>query len=625
MFNINLGFKKELILVITLSFFSYAAIALLTLLSLGQIDRTFLSIEQLNQTISASKNLHIELLSAGQADHVQLEPLLTSANRLKEALISSQKPSESQEKIPSNIDSLFVHVEQWAQLKQEITQQQELIGHTDNIGYRAETAQALAEIEKTLFSNLKSDFDHLKESILRAGEQKKPQMFQQASVALDTFQQAVKSMEFEDFYGPKITALSNQLERLKNTTTELSYNQQQSLTLYQSISQQLKRLDNALADKLIQARLDANKVSSSARNVLLALSIVMALVTAGLLIHTSSRIIRRLDQMSGIFSDISQGDLTKQITPPPIEKDALDSTLTSIGTMTDALNHLLRNVVQESAQLKQQTESLDQVCRSMSLHGDTTHKQSENMVLLSDQINSSTQAIVQAGQNNQQQSQAMQDAVLKGESVIQQTLHSMTQLTGTLDSLSQQMEDLDDASNQVNGMTEMINTIAEQTNLLALNAAIEAARAGESGRGFAVVADEVRDLASRTVGATQHIADVTHTMQAGIQALFSAMSEGSAHIDQSQQLGQDASQALHQIRTMMNQSVQANKQLNEQIEAIATAVTAMSESIYTISDSVSQSQQLNQTVDEFVNQCREKSETLLETAGQFKCINSNSG
>ena len=619
MFTINMGFKKELFLVITLSFLSYAAIAVLTLLSLNRIDLGFLSTEQLNRTLSASKDLHIQLLTAGQSASAELDPLQASANQLKQQLSSNPETSEQL----TESQALFTDVKHWSQLKQQITAQEQQIGETANTGYRGETANALAEIEKVLFSNLKTEFDHLEAAILQAGEHKQPLLFQQTTDTLKAFESAVKAIEFEDLYAPKIAALSVQLERLGTTSIELSHNQQLSLKLYHNISQQLTQLENSLGAELKQARLDVNGISSSVRNILLTLSAIMALITAGLLIHTSRRIIHRLDQMSGLFRGISQGDLTKQIEVPHIEKDALDSTLSSIGSMTTSLNQLLHAVVQESAQLKQQTESLDQVCKSLSEHGTDTHSQSENMVALTEQINHNTQAIVQSGLNTQQQSSEMQDAVLKGESVIQQTLQSMTQLTGTLDKLSLQINDLDDASKQVNGMTEMINTIAEQTNLLALNAAIEAARAGESGRGFAVVADEVRELASRTVEATQHIADVTHNMQSGIQALLNAMSESASHIDQSQQLGQDASLSLQQIRTVVHQSMEANKELNAQIESIATAVTAMSNSVYAISGSVTQSQQLNQTVDDFVSQCRLKSESLLHTAGQFKCTSPN--
>jgi len=86
-----------------------------------------------------------------------------------------------------------------------------------------------------------------------------------------------------------------------------------------------------------------------------------------------------------------------------------------------------------------------------------------------------------------------------------QSTQSTAEVLSAAQAAERMVQNLTQASRRIGDISSLINTIAAQTNLLALNATIEAARAGDAGRGFAVVASEVKALASQTARATEDI------------------------------------------------------------------------------------------------------------------------
>ena len=139
------------------------------------------------------------------------------------------------------------------------------------------------------------------------------------------------------------------------------------------------------------------------------------------------------------------------------------------------------------------------------------------------------------------------DAARNGERAVQDTIAAMAEIWDVVNATAETVNQLGELGEEIGAVVETIHNIAEETNLLALNAAIEAARAGENGRGFAVVAGEVRRLSERVRSETQAVAGLIAGVQNVTREAVSAISQGTAKVDEGRLRSEQAGEALSEI------------------------------------------------------------------------------
>lgn len=141
-----------------------------------------------------------------------------------------------------------------------------------------------------------------------------------------------------------------------------------------------------------------------------------------------------------------------------------------------------------------------------------------------------------------------------------------------MEALVSTMERINETSQKIEHIISDIESIASQTNLLSLNAAIEAARAGEAGRGFAVVADQIRQLAEQSA---QSAVDTRKLIEGSLQ-----------EISQGNTAAQQASIALEDVITGIEEIAVASESLSQQSADQATAMEQATAGVNQISEVV---------------------------------------
>ncbi|SQD79902.1 methyl-accepting chemotaxis protein [Moritella yayanosii] len=321
---------------------------------------------------------------------------------------------------------------------------------------------------------------------------------------------------------------------------------------------QFKKDSQADFTALIETSL-ASSDTSRDRGVMLGVGVIILVLAVCYWLTVS--ITGSIRKVSDSLKEIAQGDGDLTVRIDYVNKDevgelvhwfnlfldklhgSISETIQSIDSLSQASTQLATSSSTSKSRIQEQSQSIDQVSRSMNEMFETVRHIADY----------ASDASAEASSANSEAE--------TGTVVVKKTIEAIHELADEVKTASKVIDELDAHTSNVGVILETIRSIADQTNLLALNAAIEAARAGEQGRGFAVVADEVRTLASRTQDSTQEIQQVLEELQHASRGAVEAMQRGMNKAD----IGVEQSSRAGDSLTNISSKVQAINVVNEQI------------------------------------------------------------
>ena len=259
--------------------------------------------------------------------------------------------------------------------------------------------------------------------------------------------------------------------------------------------------------------------------------------------RNQTAILRLLDELG----DLADGDLTVNAT---VSEDFTGAIADSVNFAIDQLR-LLVSAINNTA-LRVASSSQDTQTTAMQLAEASEH-QAQEIAGASAAVNEMAVSIDQVSANAMESATVADRSVAiayNGAEVVQRSIEGMDTIREQIQETAKRIKRLGESSQEIGDIVSLINDIADQTNILALNAAIQASMAGEAGRGFAVVADEVQRLAERSAAATKQIEGLVKTIQTDTNEAVISMEQTTSEVVRGARLAKDAGVALGEIQSV---------------------------------------------------------------------------
>ena len=398
----------------------------------------------------------------------------------------------------------------------------------------------------------------------------------------------------------------------------------------------LKTVEDKVANDLMAIAGSIKEAAHSAFLLLTVITIILLVVTSGMVFFIVTGITRPITGMTGAMQRLAEGDHESEI-PAQNQRD-------EIGIMASAVQVFKENAIavkrqeeeQEQARLDNEKKLRDErleladgfeqavmgIVQSVGDAAGTMSTSAEQMRGIADRtserVTTVTSASVQASANVQSVATATEEMTATVQEISRQVNSSTEISNGAVtesEAATEQVQGLAESSQRIGEGVNLINDIASQTNLLALNATIEAARAGDAGKGFAVVASEVKNLASQTARATEDISAQITDIQGATGSAVAAIGGISKTIGQISETSNSISAAVEEqgastegISRNVQEAAQGTEEVNSNMGEVNSGAqetgTAAGEVLEAANELSQQAGSLREEVEKFLASIR---------------------
>lgn len=364
------------------------------------------------------------------------------------------------------------------------------------------------------------------------------------------------------------------------------------------------------------------------------LTIVLLALAAMWIVSVSQQISVSLASATSRLQDLSEGNLTKDVTASQsndetkLLTDALAETIASLNTyirnihtclgalaggdytvaipdsfrgdfvsIRDSLTNISISLNQTMLRMRQSSQEVTKNSTEVSDYARQLQDASFRQDSLLLQLEESAASIHKAIEKNKEQVHQM-------ESCTENAGEKTALGSASMQSLLSMMQEIHDSVEKISNISRMIGDISSQTSLLSLNASIEAARAGEAGRGFAVVAAEIGQLSGKTCEALNQTDEIISHSVSMIQKGVDAASETAA--------------AFQEIQTVAEQYRSISVQLSDTAKEQAAAVSSVTGQLDSVRDIAGENRRLAEETAAMAESSLKQAESLQQYVSQVK-------
>jgi len=292
-------------------------------------------------------------------------------------------------------------------------------------------------------------------------------------------------------------------------------------------------------------------VNSIANDFYLAQAISTALaLAAGIVFGSmfSSSLVKRLNRLSNVAREISQGDLSREISL--LSQDEVRDLEEIFAMMVNHLRSIISDMKNVSLQVHETNANLNNLTKKVLANSQKIDqsataiaKGSEEQTLI---VQKTALRVNEGLREMDEVVKQSADTVFKinearhktetGEVNARETLNHLEDVLKQMVEYTQPIYRLSNKVEKVQLVIKVMDEIAQKTDLLSLNASIEATRAGEMGKGFALVANEIRTMAENSKQSSQEIGKTVEEILEDNKAVIEALSMSQVGINKGREI-----------------------------------------------------------------------------------------
>jgi methyl-accepting chemotaxis protein len=313
--------------------------------------------------------------------------------------------------------------------------------------------------------------------------------------------------------------------------------------------------------------------------VLLAGFLALSIAGSWWLARDVSRPITALSEL--VTRVVQEGDFTQRV-----EVRSQDE----VGELARAFGRMMDHLRETTTSLQQGTRVLTEAVAELNQAAEVQERNLSRQAAALQETQVTAQEIRQTSQMAADRSQSVLEVAVRaeeigasGEAKVTASQQGLQELHMKVGRLASNIASLGERTLQIGDIAQAVNDLADQSNMLALNAAIEAVRSGEHGKGFSVVAREIRSLADQSIESTARVREILDDVRRSIAATVKMTEKGQQQMEQGLEQVRASGESLRELTSIVRDNAGAARQIvvavnqqNAGIEQIFTAVTDLS-------------------------------------------------